>query len=158
MFKKIKSYLLKIKDLFRYLYLKFIIFNNRSKSVRLIYVVIFLWIIFGILGLKFGTDMTALAGYYTALSVFVGSYFWGEYKRPSSSTKLLEKGGNSSREITIYVTVILWICLGIYGVLQNGDFNSLTVYFASLSPFVGSFIIYKTNDGNKINNQSENIN
>lgn len=153
MIKYLKNILSIIKNYFKILYYKFIIFNNRSKSVRLIYVVILLWIAFGILGLKFGTDMTALAGYYTALSVFVGSYFWGEYKRPSTSTKILEKGGNSSREITIYVTVLLWICLGIYGVLQKGDFTSLTVYFASLSPFVGSFIIYKTNDYKKDENK-----
>lgn len=124
--------------------------KRKSKAEILIYVVILLWVFFGILGIYYSTNLMELAGYYASLSVFVGTYFWGEYKRTSFSTSLLEKGPNSIREKMIYVTVTLWFILGVYGILKQSSLNDLTVYFASLSPFVSSFIIYKTTKGNDI--------
>lgn len=118
-----------------------------SKSERLIYVIIFLWILFGILGIKFQSNLAQVAGYYASLTLFVATYLWGEFKRTSKSTPVFQKGRNSSREIVIYITVILWTVLGLFGVFSHVDINQLTVYFAALTPFISSYIIYKTSKG-----------
>lgn len=118
-----------------------------SKGERLIYVVIFLWVAFGVLGIIKGTNITQLAGYYASLTLFVSTYLWGEWKRTSAATKLFSKGENSSREVMIYITIFLWSVLGAVGIFFMSELNSLTVYFSSLSPFVISFIIYKTTKG-----------
>ncbi|MFA5587016.1 MAG: hypothetical protein WDA02_10940 [Saccharofermentanales bacterium] len=124
--------------------------KKSSKSERLIYIVIILWIFMGVLGLIYNTDLVNLSGYYTSLTLFVSTYLWGEYKRTSTSTSIISKGHTSSREIVIYVAVLLWIILGIFGIIKNIDINTLTVYFSSLSPFVISYIIYKTSKGNDL--------
>jgi len=122
--------------------------QSYSKSERLIYITIFLWIIFGALGIYTNTSLPQLAGYYAALAVFIGTYLFGEYKRPADEcTPLFVKGKTSSREIVIFITILLWCGLGIYGILKKQSLNDLTVYFASLTPFVGSYIIYKTAKG-----------
>jgi hypothetical protein len=124
--------------------------KKSSKSERLIYIVIILWIFMGVLGLIYNTDLVNLSGYYASLTLFVSTYLWGEYKRTSTSTSIISKGHTSSREFVIYVTVLLWIILGIFGIIKNIDINTLTVYFSSLSPFVISYIIYKTSKGNDL--------
>lgn len=124
--------------------------KKSSKSERLIYIVIILWIFMGVLGLIYNTDLVNLSGYYSSLTLFVSTYLWGEYKRTSTSTSIISKGHTSSREIVIYVTVLLWIILGIFGIVKNIDLNTLTIYFSSLSPFVISYIIYKTSKGNDL--------
>lgn len=134
--------------------------DNYSKSERLIYFVMFLWVVFGILGIKYNSNLTQIAGYYASLTLFIGTYLWGEYKRTSSSTTVFSKGKSSSREIVIYVTVLLWTILGIFGIIKNMNINNLTVYFSSLSPFVTSYIIYKTTKGNDLpifNNDTQNL-
>lgn len=47
----------------------------------------------------------------------------------------------------IFITVFLWTILGVVGIFFMKELNSLTVYFSSLSPFVISYIIYKTSKG-----------
>lgn len=134
--------------------------SKKSKSERLIYFVMFLWVVFGILGIKYNSNLTQIAGYYASLTLFIGTYLWGEYKRTSSSTTVFSKGKSSSREIVIYVTVLLWTILGIFGIIKNMNINNLTVYFSSLSPFVTSYIIYKTTKGNDLpifNNDTQNL-
>lgn len=121
-----------------------------SKGERLIYVVIFLWVVFGVLGIYFSSKLEQLAGYYASLTLFVATYLWGEYKRTSSSTPVFKKGKSSSREIVIYITVFLWVAFGTYGVVTHTDINQLTVYFAALTPFVSSYIIYKTSKGHDL--------
>ena len=123
---------------------KIILFNNATKVQRLTYLLMIVWVFFGILGIKYESNLTYIAGYYASLSIFVGSYIWGEYKRKSKKTKLLDSGPSSSREITIYLTLLLWFCLGVYGILKHADFSRLTVYFTALAPFVDSYIIYQT--------------
>ena len=118
-----------------------------SKGERLIYVIIFLWVVFGTLGILKGSNLTQVAGYYASLTLFISTYLWGEWKRTSNSTKLFVKGENSTREIVIYITVFLWTVLGVVGIFYMKELNSLTVYFSSLSPFVMSYIIYKTTKG-----------
>jgi len=121
-----------------------------SKSERLIYIIIFLWVVFGVLGIYFKTNLAQLAGYYASLTLFTATYLWGEYKRGSKSTHFFKGGPSSSREIVIHVTVFLWALLGILGVVFAADINQLTVYFAALTPFVSSYLIYKTSKGNDL--------
>jgi len=137
----------KDKNKFKNFIKNIILFDHSSKSERLIYIVVILWVVFGVLGIEFSSDLTQVAGYYASLSLFVGSYLWGEYKRSSTETKLFDKGINSPREVIIYITILLWIILGLYGIIKQVNINTLTVYFSSLSPFVSSFIIYKTTKG-----------
>ncbi len=129
---------------------RFKIRENVSKGERLIYVIILLWVAFGIMGLLHQTNLTQLAGYYASLTLFISTYLWGEWRRTSQSTNLLEKGRNSSREVVIYLTVILWTIAGVFGIIYLDDINPLTVYFSALSPFVMSYIIYKTSKGNDL--------
>ena len=118
-----------------------------SKSTRLIYIVIFMWIYFAALGLYFSANLAQLAGYYASLTLFVSTYLWGEYKRLSNKTGVFKKGKSSSREVTIYITVFLWFITGTLGIFLSADINQLTVYFAALTPFVSSYLIYKTSKG-----------
>lgn len=115
-----------------------------SKSERIIYLVVLLWIIYGILTIWQDKSITQMSGYYTSLTLFISTYLWGEHTRTSKSTTLFKPGENSSREVLIYLTLILWCILGSFGVFYLDDINALTVYFSSLSPFVISYIIYKT--------------
>ena len=121
-----------------------------SKSERLIYIVIFLWIVYGILGIIHESNLTQLAAYYASLTIFISTYLWGEHKRTSNATYVLANGRSSSREIIIYITVLLWCVLGAFGIIKVYDINTLTVYFTSLTPFVMSYIIYKTTKGNDL--------
>ena len=118
-----------------------------SKSERLIYIIIFLWVVFGVLGIYFQSNLAQLAGYYASLTLFTATYLWGEFKRGSKSSHFFKKGGSSSREIVIHVTIWLWAIFGILGIIFAADINQLTVYFAALTPFVSSYLIYKTSKG-----------
>jgi hypothetical protein len=124
--------------------------KRTSKSEKLIYIIIFLWVVFGILGIKFQSNLAQIAGYYASLTLFVATYLWGEFKRGSRSNHFFKKGHSSSREIVIYATVGLWTVFGIFGIVFGADINQLTVYFAALTPFVSSYIIYKTSKGNDL--------
>ena len=118
-----------------------------SKSERLIYIIIFLWVVFGLLGIYLQSNLAQLAGYYASLTLFTATYLWGEFKRGSKSNHFFKKGQSSSREIVIHVTVWLWAIFGILGIIFAADINQLTVYFAALTPFVSSYLIYKTSKG-----------
>lgn len=126
---------------------KFKLRKRISKGERLIYIVIFLWVVFGVLGIIENTNLTQLAGYYASLTLFISTYLWGEYKRSSHTTPIYMGGPNSSREVIIYITVFLWAAVGAFGIFYLNDLNPLTVYFSALSPFVMSYIIYKTSKG-----------
>lgn len=124
--------------------------KNQSKSERLIYIVILLWIVFGIMSILYESDIPQVAGYYASLTLFVSTYLWGEYKRTSGKTTIFKKGTSSSRETVIYITILLWTILGLFGIVSKMNINNLTVYFSALSPFVSSYIIYKTTKGNDL--------
>jgi hypothetical protein len=126
---------------------KFLIRNIISKGERLIYIVILLWVIYGALAIWQGMNLAQLAGYYASLTLFISTYLWGEFRRTSKSTALFTPGHNSSREVIIYVVLLLWCVLGAFGIFLLDEMNSLTVYFGSLSPFVMSYIIFKTSKG-----------
>jgi hypothetical protein len=136
-----------MKQFFKKILKKFKLRNRISKAERLIYIVILLWVLFGMFGIIKNVNLTQLAGYYASLTLFVSTYLWGEYKRASKTTPIYMGGPNSSREVIIYITVFLWAALGVVGILYMDDLNPLTVYFSALSPFVMSYIIYKTSKG-----------
>ena len=46
----------------------------------------------------------------------------------------------SKRLMLIYVTIFLWLAMGMLGVYKAVTFPSLTVYFLSLTGFVASYI------------------
>lgn len=60
-------------------------FRNFIKSKRFaitIYVLL-AWLVFGIMGIIYGTNMSEFAAYFAALSPFVIGYIYGETKRSS---------------------------------------------------------------------------
>ena len=121
--------------------------NKISKTQKLTYIVVFLWIIYGILAIWQNMPLGQLAGYYASLTLFISTYLWGEFRRSSNKTDIFTEGETSSRERIIYVVLLLWSILGAFGIFILDELNSLTVYFGSLSPFVMSYIIYKTTKG-----------
>ena len=44
----------------------------------------------------------------------------------------------------IYLTVFLWLVIGIFTVINKADLMGMSAYFAALTPFVGSYIIGET--------------
>ena len=54
-----------------------------EKRIVIIYIVILLWIIFGILASIFGVDYASMSVYFLSLTGFVSAYIWGESIRKS---------------------------------------------------------------------------
>ena len=55
----------------------------KSKRFSMIVYVMIAWLLFGFMGIIYGTEMSGLAAYFAALSPFVIGYIYGETKRPS---------------------------------------------------------------------------
>ena len=62
-----------------------LLFTSKRAVVTLL--VLICWVLFGIVGIKNGTDMTDLATYFAALSPFVIGYIYGETKRKSGDSQ-----------------------------------------------------------------------
>lgn len=117
----------------------------RDKREGMVYVVVFLWILVGIIGIKYETDLEHLAVYYISLTAFVSSFIWGESVRPTEgTTSVFFKGKTSRREAMVYIGILLWLVLGTYGIISQSDLLSISAYFAALSPFVSAYIIGET--------------
>jgi len=41
----------------------------------------------------------------------------------------------------IYLTVGLWLLIGVFTIINGADLMGMSAYFAALTPFVGSYII-----------------
>jgi len=128
-----------------------------SKRECLTYLIILLWVAVGILGTYYETNFTELAAYFVSLTGFAGAYMYGETKRKSKETSLFLKGKSSRREIVIYVTVLLWLVVGCFTIINNADLIGMSAYFASLTPFVGSYIIGETVKEDKDYSDSEEL-
>ena len=115
-----------------------------TKRECLTYVIILMWVGLGVLGTIYTTDFTQLAAYFVSLTGFVGAYMYGETVRQSDDTSIFKAGKSSKREIVIYVTVLLWLSIGVYTIIKEGDLVGMSAYFAALTPFVGSYIIGET--------------
>jgi hypothetical protein len=116
------------------------IFNNFGKREALIYIIVVLWIVMGIYAAFKASNLSDLSIYFGSLTAYVATYIWAESKRPSSKTGIIQKGPNSRREIMIYVVVLLWAIAGCVSMYFSRDLNDLSVYFASLTGFVASWI------------------
>jgi len=138
------------------------IFNNFGKREALIYIVVVLWITMGIYAAFKASNLSDLGIYFGSLTAYVATYVWAESKRPSSKTGILRKGPHSRRETMIYVVVLLWAIAGFASMYFSRDLNDLSVYFASLTGFVASWIAgekYKPEDNviKDIKAEDENI-
>jgi hypothetical protein len=111
------------------------------KRFVLTVIVIALWIALGILGILFSAHFYDLSIYFLSLTGFVGAYIISETKRPSISTSIFRKGKSSKREITIYITIILWLILGVFGIIYAIDLIEAATYFSALTPYVSTYLI-----------------
>jgi hypothetical protein len=127
----------------------------KSKRECVTYLVIFLWVNVGIVATFFDTSFTDLAAYFVSLIGFITAYILGESVRQSEKTSIFSKGTTSRREIVMYITIALWLIVGIFVIVKNSDLLGMSAYFAALTPFVGSYIIGETYKGEK--NSSENF-
>jgi len=127
-----------------------------SKRECLTYVIILIWVGIGILGTYFETDFTELAAYFISLTGFAGAYMYGESVRQSDDTSIFSPGKSSKREIVIYVTVGLWLLIGVFTIINKADLMGMSAYFAALTPFVGSYIIGETHKNESLDEIEEN--
>lgn len=111
-----------------------------GKREGLVYLTVGLWVLMGILGAFRESDLKDLAVYFGSLTAYAATYIWGESKRPSEKSGILEKGPSSRREMMIYVVVSLWAIAGAAAIWFKSDLNDLAVYFVSLTGFVASWI------------------
>ena len=126
-----------------------------SKRECLTYVIILIWVGIGILGTYFETDFTELATYFISLTGFAGAYMYGESVRQSDDTSIFSPGKSSKREIVIYVTVGLWLLIGVFTIINKADLMGMSAYFAALTPFVGSYIIGETHKKESLDETEE---
>ena len=116
------------------------IFGNFGKREALIYIVVTLWISMGIFAAVKASSLTDLAVYFGSLTAYAATYIWAESKRPSTKTSLMKPGPRSRREIMIYVVVLIWSIAGFVSMYYARDLKELSIYFASLTGFVASWI------------------
>jgi hypothetical protein len=115
-----------------------------DKREGMVYVVVFLWVLMGILTAYYQTDFEHTAVYYLSLTALVSSYIWGESVRKSENTSIFFKGKSSGREVLMYIVILLWLVLGTFGIVTDSDLLSISAYFAALSPFVSAYILGQT--------------
>lgn len=115
-----------------------------SKRECITYLVVFLWVVLGVLATYFDTNFTDLAAYFISLTGFVAAYIFGESVRHSKKTSIFLSGKSSKRESMMYITIILWLIAGVWGIINRADLLGISAYFAALTPFVGSYIIGET--------------
>ncbi len=115
-----------------------------SKRECLTYIIVTLWIGIGILGTYYETNFTELAAYFISLTGFAGAYMYGESMRKSNDSSIFKGGKSSKRELMIYLTVFLWLIIGIFTIINGADLMGMIAYYAALTPFVGSYIIGET--------------
>ena len=115
-----------------------------SKRECLTYIIVFLWVSIGILATYFETDFAELAAYFISLTGFAGAYMYGESVRKSQDSSIFKGGKSSKRELMIYLTVFLWLIIGVFTIINQSDLMGMSAYFAALTPFVGSYIIGET--------------
>jgi hypothetical protein len=115
-----------------------------SKRECITYLIVFLWLLVGITASYFETNFTDLAAYFISLTGFVASYIFGESVRKSTKTSIFLTGSTSKRETMMYITIVLWLIVGLWVIVKNADLMGMSAYFAALTPFVGSYIIGET--------------
>lgn len=58
---------------------------TKSKRQRLVYIILFVWVVFGFLGFAYNISFSELAQYFGTFAAPVLMYIWGETKRPHDS-------------------------------------------------------------------------
>lgn len=86
------------------------------------------------------SSLTDLAVYFGSLTAYAATYIWAESKRPSTKTGIMSKGPMSRRELMIYVVVFIWAIAGMVSMYFAASLKDLSIYFASLTGFVASWI------------------
>lgn len=110
-----------------------------NKRVKIIYVVIFLWLVFGSLAALFNIAWEQTSWYFASLTTYVGTYIISESIRKSETpTYVIPK---SNREIIIYICILMWLVAGVYGVLSKTDLTQLAAYFTALSGFIAIYVL-----------------
>lgn len=115
-----------------------------NKRKLLIYVIILLWIGMGTLAYLYKSSFIELSAYFISITGFVGSYIWGESVRKSSSTGMFKKGKSSSRELMVYISILLWTVAGSFSIMKELNLNEIAAYFATLTPFIGAYMLGET--------------
>jgi len=115
-----------------------------SKRECITYLVVFLWVVVGVVASYFETNFTDLAAYFVSLTGFVAAYIFGESVRKSSKTSIFLEGPTSKREAMMYITIALWLIVGLWVIIKKADLMGMSAYFAALTPFVGSYILGET--------------
>lgn len=115
-----------------------------SKRECITYVVVFFWLVLGIIAAFYDTNFTDLAAYFISLTGFITAYIFGESIRKSKESSIFMPGKNSKREIMTYFMMGVWLIVGILCVINEADLVGISAYFAALTPFVGSYIIGET--------------
>lgn len=118
-----------------------------SKRECLTYLVLFLWVGLGMLGVYYNVNFTDLAAYFVSLTGFVAAYIFGESVRKSKKTSIFLRGETSRRETMMYIVIALWLIVGVFVIINNADLAGVSAYFAALTPFVGGYIIGETYKG-----------
>lgn len=125
------------------------ILKDFGKREALIYIVVFLWIVMGLLAFWKEANLADLAVYFGSLTTYAATYVWAETKRPSNKSGILKPGPSSRREVMIYVVVALWAIAGAGAIWFAANLEQLSVYFFSLTGFVTSWLAgeaYKPED------------
>jgi hypothetical protein len=131
-----------------------------SRLELITYLIIFLWIFLGVLGLYCNTNLIDLSTYFISLIGFVAVYIFGESVRNSKKSSIFLSGSNSKRETLTYFIIAAWFIIGGLTICKGGNLVDVGTYFAVLSPFTGSYIISETykQKKNHHNNQIKQIN
>ena len=117
-----------------------IFWKDLGKREALVYIIIAMWIIMGFVSIIKELDLQDLAIYFGSLTAYAATYIWSETTRPSSKTGVLKKGPHSRRELMIYVILFLWFIGGLFATFKSVSFKDLSIYFMSLTGFVGAWI------------------
>lgn len=124
-------------------------FDGLGKREALVYIIIAMWIAMGSISIIKQLDLQNLAIYFGSLTAYAATYIWSETTRPSQKTGVLKKGPHSRREMMIYVILIIWFIGGLLAIFNSVPFKELSIYFMSLTGFVGAWIAgekYKPED------------
>lgn len=115
-------------------------FEKFGKREGLVYMIVFLWITMGLIGVYKEASLTDLSVYFGSLTAYAATYIWAESKRPSTKTAILKSGPRSRREVMIYIVVLIWAIAGGAAMWYKANLSELAVYFVSLTGFVASWI------------------
>lgn len=132
-----------------------------SSRAVMVYAVIVLWIFFGVFialytpkdvdgNLLEKVSFASMAIYFVSLTGFVSAYIYGETVNPRhDTTPIFLSGKSDKREILVYVCILFWIMLGLWGIIKNVPLDEIGAYFGALTPFVGAYILGETSRKSK---------